>query len=72
MFELIEFELLSIPAIIAFVESAKVAGMSVKLAPVVAIVAGLGLGYVLGDVLNGLLFGLAASGVYSGAKEVLK
>lgn len=66
------FELLSIPAIIAFVEAAKVAGMPVKLAPVVAIVAGLGLGYVLGDVLNGLLFGLAASGVYSGAKEVLK
>lgn len=67
-----EFELLSIPAIIAIVEAAKVAGLPVKVAPLVAIIAGVIAGYFMGDVVNGIIFGLSASGIYSGAKTLTK
>lgn len=67
-----EFELLSIPAILALVEAAKMAGLPVKLAPVLAILAGVVAGYLMGDVTNGIIFGLSASGIYSGAKTLTK
>lgn len=65
------FELLSIPAIIAIVESMKMAGLPSRFAALVAIVCGAAFGYAVGDVLAGFVFGLASSGAYSGVKAVL-
>lgn len=65
-------ELLSVPVIIGLVEALKQSGMDSRFAPIVAIVIGLGVGLVAGDIITGLLLGLSASGVYSGAKAILK
>lgn len=66
------FELLSIPAIIAAVEAFKKAGLSSKFAALTAIALGVLFGVLSTDILNGLLMGLASSGLYSGAKSMLK
>jgi hypothetical protein len=65
-------ELLSIPAILALVEAVKKAGMPSKLAPVLAILAGLSFGTIMGDPVMGIVYGLSASGVYSGARKMLQ
>lgn len=66
------FELLSIPAVVAVVEAVKMAGLPSKFAALVAIVVGGVFGYFMADVLTGVVYGLAASGLYSGAKAVLE
>lgn len=65
-------ELLTIPAIVALVEALKRSGMNSKYAPIVAIIVGIGFGLALGDWVGGLILGLSASGLYSGAKKVLE
>lgn len=65
-------ELLTIPAVIALVEALKHSGMSTKYAPISAIVIGILFGIVLGSWVGGLVLGLAASGLYSGARELVK
>ncbi len=64
------FELLSIPAVLAAVEALKMAGLPSKFAAIVAIVIGALLGLLMADVLQGIVFGLAASGTYSGIKAL--
>lgn len=66
------FELLSIPAILALVEAVKQVGLPSKYAAVVAIACGAVFGFILGEVVTGVVLGLAASGVYSGAKAMLE
>lgn len=66
------FELLSIPAIIASVEAIKLANFPNKYAAVAAIIFGVSFGLGLGDVTSGLLYGLSASGLYSGFKAMVK
>lgn len=66
------FELLSIPAIVAAVEALKHSGTPKKYAPLLSIVFGIMFGIVGGSWVAGLVIGLAASGLYSGAKEILK
>ena len=66
------FELLSIPAIIAVVEAIKKAGLPSKFAPLTSIAFGVGFGFISSDIITGLLFGLAASGIYSGFKTLIK
>lgn len=65
-------ELLTIPAVIALVEAFKYGGMSTKFAPLAAIIAGVCFGVIIGDWVAGFVLGLAASGLYSGTKELLK
>ena len=65
-------ELLSVPAIIALVEALKTSGMSARLAPATAIGAGVAFGFIIGEPVQGLVLGLAASGLYSSTKKVLE
>ena len=66
------FELLSIPAIIAAIEAFKMAGLPSKLAAIGAIGIGVTFGFIMGDAVTGLLLGLASSGTYSAAKNLLQ
>lgn len=66
------FELLSIPAIIAAIEAVKAAGLPSRLAALGAIAIGASFGFILGDTMQGLVFGLAASGTYSGLKSMVQ
>lgn len=66
------FELLSIPAVIALVEALKMAGLPSKFAAIGAIVLGAAFGFIIGDVISGLLYGLSASGIYSGYKAMVQ
>lgn len=65
--------LLSIPAIIAFVEAVKrTEFLNSRYEPLLAIVSGLGTGFLMGDWVTGIVMGLAASGTYSGVKHTIK
>lgn len=65
-------ELLTVPAIILAIESIKAIGLPTAYAPLAAIIFGSAFGLLTGDVVTGLLVGLSASGVYSGARAILK
>lgn len=65
-------EIVTVPAVVLFVEAFKKAGMPTRYAPVVAILVGVAIGYGIGSVATGLLVGLSASGLYSGARAILK
>jgi mannose/fructose/N-acetylgalactosamine-specific phosphotransferase system component IIC len=63
--------LLSIPAIIALVEAIKrTEYINDRYVPLVSILAGLGIGFLMGDYVSGLVMGLAASGTWSSVKHV--
>ena len=71
-------ELLSIPAITAIVQALKMEGMPSKISPLVSIILGLTLGFILTEgsvierVIFGLVFGLSASGLYDNARPFIK
>lgn len=65
------FELLSIPAIVLAVEAFKRALVPRRYCALLAIAIGLLIGYLSQDMMTGALLGLAASGLYSGAKSML-
>jgi hypothetical protein len=70
-------ELLSVPAIIALVEAFKAAGLPKRFAPVVAVALGAAFGLMFVDVSltgfgMGVILGLTASGLYSGARASMK
>jgi hypothetical protein len=66
-----------IPLIIGLVEVAKQVGLPSKLAPALAVLLGLGVGFVMQtsgpaeSSLKGLMIGLSASGLYSAGKTML-
>lgn len=69
---------IAVPLIIAIVSAIKTAGMSSRYAPILSICLGVGLFYFFGDnfdvvdsIFIGLIAGLSASGLYSGAKASL-
>lgn len=69
-------ELLSVPVIVALVSAIKMAGLPSKFAPLLSIAFGVASGLLIGGVtvdagVVGLLFGLSASGLYSGGKAML-
>jgi hypothetical protein len=64
-------EILSIPAILAIVEAFKMIGLPSKYAAIMAIGVGLLFGFIVGSPVAGMVFGLSASGLYSGIKKVV-
>lgn len=66
-----------VAAIIGLTEAAKRSGMSSKWAPVVSIVLGLGASFAFNEgelpqlVIEGIILGLTASGLWSGTKAVI-
>lgn len=64
-------DLLSVPAIILLVQAVKLLGLPSQLAPILAVVAGYAFGFYVGDPITGLVLGLSASGLYSGAKATM-
>lgn len=66
------FELLSIPAILTIVEALKMAGFPARYCAIASIFIGFVIGYFLADIVGGMVFGLAASGSYSGVKALLQ
>lgn len=65
-------ELLSIPAIVTAVEATKMAGLPSKWAGLAAIVIGAAFGFGIGNLVGGIILGLSASGLYSGAKAMIE
>lgn len=70
---------LAVPVIVALVSAAKVAGLKSRFAPLLSISLGIVLFYFFGDnaeagerLFVGILAGLSASGLYSGAKATVK
>jgi len=67
----------SIPVVLGVVSAIKKVGLSSRWAPIVSLVLGLGLSFFLGGdttfqvVLQGLVVGLSASGLYSGTKATV-
>lgn len=67
-----------IPFILAFTEVAKRLGIPSKYAPVSSIVIGVGLALLFADTvtievaIKGIVFGLSASGLWSGGKAITK
>lgn len=65
-----------VAVVVAFVQMAKGMGVPVKYAPLLAVILGVGFmagrntAYDFETVFNGMIVGLAASGLYSGAKAV--
>ncbi len=65
---------IAVPILIALVSAAKTAGLPSRYAPLLSVVLGIvafmlfATGYPLDKVFEGLLAGLAASGLYSGVK----
>lgn len=58
-----------LPVVIGLVEAIKRAGLSSRYSPIVSILLGVVLMYLFGgDIWEGLLAGLSASGLYSGVK----
>ena len=67
----------TVPVIVALVQGAKQMGLPGKFAPVASMVFGIGLVFLTGPAgwtavaVQGILAGLAASGLYSGGKAVV-
>jgi hypothetical protein len=68
---------LAIPLIIAIVQALKMVGLKTKFAPLVSLAVGILLAFIMDhgasltigeSVLHGILYGLGASGLYSGTK----
>lgn len=79
MLEITPLVLAVVPVVIALVQVVKKFGINSKYAPVAAIAFGIGLTYlvlpdaILKDVLlQGLILGLSASGLYSGGKKLVE
>lgn len=78
MIEYTAFDIALVPVIIGLIEIAKQVGLPAKWSPVAAIIIGIIVGcvYVADSpaegILVGLTMGLAASGLYSGVKNVIK
>ncbi len=71
-------ELTAVPVVIALVEIVKRFGVSEKLYPVISLIIGISIAFMLPEpwnprlsIIKGVLFGLSASGLYSGGKKVL-
>lgn len=70
--------LIGVPILVAIVEMCKIAGLRSKYAPLLSVGLGVGLfalfgvGETLPVLFEGLVAGLTASGLYSGAKSVVK
>lgn len=66
-----------VPLVVGVVEVAKRAGLPTQLAPLLSLLLGLGAGFflhgekVLLAVVNGVMIGLSASGLYSATKKVV-
>lgn len=65
-------ELLSIPAIMAATEAVKMAGLPSRFAALFAIAVGAAIGALIGQPVEGFVFGLAASGTYSSVKNLVQ
>lgn len=67
-----QFALL-IPVIVGLVEVSKGLGVSNRYMPIVALVLGLGATWIIGDfnIIQGIVVGLSASGLYAGTKSVI-
>lgn len=70
---------IAVPLIVALVSIVKTAGLKSKFAPLLSLGIGVGLFFFFGDntdaldrVFIGILAGLSASGLYSGAKATVK
>lgn len=69
---------IAVPVIMAIVSAAKTAGLPSKFAAIVSILIGvigfyfMGSAEIVVNIFDGVLAGLAASGLYSGAKATLK
>lgn len=66
-------ETIAIPIIVGIVEAIKRAGLSVRFTPLLAIVLGVVFMIYIGEnsvenVLDGIIYGLSAAGLYSGVK----
>lgn len=77
LFEFSPFIVAIVPIVVGLVQVAKGVGIPSKYAPVVSIVFGIGLVALTGVawqafVVQGIIAGLAASGLYSGGKTALK
>ncbi|MCJ7843440.1 hypothetical protein MUB24_21695 [Lederbergia sp. NSJ-179] len=77
MFEI--YDVLVIPLIIGLVEAFKIAGVSKRFLPLIAIGVGIVIGIVYMTELNlkqgilvGIILGLSASGLYSGTKNTIE
>ncbi|WP_099158278.1 MULTISPECIES: hypothetical protein [Virgibacillus] len=74
MFEI--YDVAIIPLILAMVELVKIVGLPVKYSPFVAVVLGLAFGIFYLDaslkqnIIVGLMYGLSATGLYSGTKNM--
>lgn len=69
-------QLVPIPIVAGLVEIIKTAGLPSRYAPIVSLLVGIGVSYLFGwsewqwGILNGVVYGLSASGLYSGVKAV--
>ena len=74
MFELSPILIAVVPAIVALVQVAKNMGLDSRYAPLISLVLGVGASFLLSDgtyailVVQGVVLGLTASGIYSGSK----
>ena len=71
-------DLTLVPIIVAIVEALKSAGFPAKYSVFVSLILGLGGGYLISGsfdqvaVVQGVILGLSASGLYSGARSMIK
>lgn len=69
-------QLVPIPIVAGLVEIIKTAGLPSRYAPIASLLVGVGVSYLFGwsewqwGILNGVVYGLSASGLYSGVKAV--
>jgi hypothetical protein len=63
-----------VPAVMAFIQALKLSGLKSRYAPVLSIILGVIATFALGqfDLVQGLLVGLTASGLFSGVKATVK
>lgn len=78
VFELSPYILGVVPILIGLVEVVKGLGLSSRFAPLASLVLGIGLMYLVPDmtskmiIIQGIIAGLVASGLYSGTKKTLE
>lgn len=66
----------AVPVIVALVQGAKSIGLSGRFAPILSVALGIGAAFLVAsaswqaDIVQGLLAGLMASGLYSGGKAI--